>query len=187
MDATQTLKNSEADLLKAREDLNEMTRARDSAELGLASAQKQAENQTRRLLETEDQLKIAKKQIIDLKKKLAEAEGAKNVMEWARDEALGAKVEAQFTRTEAESSKEKAEEEAYAFGVVETQATLKAQVPRVCRLYCSQIWNKALKQVGVEASSNLWKVENVYYPLTIRETAPASSEAEVALEEVETA
>ena len=42
LDATQILKNSEADLLKAREDLKEMTRARDSAELGLASAQKQA-------------------------------------------------------------------------------------------------------------------------------------------------
>ena len=40
LDATRTLKNSEADLLKAREDLKEMTRARDSIESGLASAQK---------------------------------------------------------------------------------------------------------------------------------------------------
>ena len=44
LDATQTLKNSEADLLKAREDLKEVTRARDSTESGLASAQKQAED-----------------------------------------------------------------------------------------------------------------------------------------------
>ena len=44
LDATRTLKNSEADLLKAREDLKEMTKARDSAESGLASAQKQAED-----------------------------------------------------------------------------------------------------------------------------------------------
>ena len=58
MDATQTLKNSEADLLKVREDLKEMTRAKDSAESGLASAQKQVEDQTRRLLEVEDKLKI---------------------------------------------------------------------------------------------------------------------------------
>ena len=71
-------------------------------------------------------------------------------------------------------------------GVAKTQATLKAQVPRVCRLYCSQVWNKALKQAGIEASSDLWKVENVYYPLAIRETALASSKAEVALEKVET-
>ena len=44
LDATQTLKNSEAGLLKAREDLKEVTRARDSTESGLASAQKQAED-----------------------------------------------------------------------------------------------------------------------------------------------
>ena len=37
-----------------------MTRARDSVEVGLAGAQKQAEDQTRRLLEAEGQLKIAK-------------------------------------------------------------------------------------------------------------------------------
>ena len=54
LDATRTLKNSEADLLKAREDLKEVTRARDSAESGLASTQKQAEDQTRRLLEVEE-------------------------------------------------------------------------------------------------------------------------------------
>ena len=96
-----------------------------------------------------------------MKKKLAEAEGAKNVAEWAMDEALRAKEEAVFARAEAECSKEKAEEEAYDLGVAETQTTLKAQVPRVCRLYCSQVWNEALKQAGVEASSDLWKAEHV--------------------------
>ena len=60
-------------------------------------------------------------------------------MEWARDEALRAKTEAEFARMEAESSKEKAEEEAYDLGVAETQATLKTQIPGVCRLYCSQV------------------------------------------------
>ena len=155
LDATRTLKNSVVDLPKAREDLKEMTRARDSVESGLASAQKQVEDQTRCLLEVEDQLKIAKEKITDLKKKLAEAEGAKNVAKWARDEALRAKEEAVFARAEVKSSNEKAEEEAYNLGVAETQATFKAQVPRVCRLYCSQVWNKALKQAGVEASFDL--------------------------------
>ena len=54
LDATRTLKNSEADLLKARENLKEATRAKDSAEAGLASAQKQAEDQTRRLKEADE-------------------------------------------------------------------------------------------------------------------------------------
>ena len=69
--------------------------------------------------------------------------------------------------------------------MAETQATLKAQVPRVCRLYCSQVWNEALKQAGVEASSDLWKVENVYYPPAIREAALSSSEVRDAPEETE--
>ena len=44
-----------------------------------------------------------------------------------------------FARTEAECSKEKAEDEAYNVGVAKTEAALKAQVPGVCRLYCSQV------------------------------------------------
>ena len=55
-----------------------------------------------------------------MKKKLAEAEGAKNVTMWARDEALGTKEEAEFARTTTECSKEKAEEEAYDSGVAKT-------------------------------------------------------------------
>ena len=37
LDAARTLKNFEADLLRAREDLKEVTGARDSTESGLAS------------------------------------------------------------------------------------------------------------------------------------------------------
>ena len=40
LDATRTLKNSEADLLKVKEYLKKVIKARDSAESGLASAQK---------------------------------------------------------------------------------------------------------------------------------------------------
>ena len=60
LDATRTLKNSETNLLKAKEDLKEVTRAKDSAEAGLAGAQKQAEDQTRRMLEAEEQFQITK-------------------------------------------------------------------------------------------------------------------------------
>ena len=60
IDAARTLKKSEANLAKAREDLKEATRARDSAAASLTSAQKQAEEQTKRLLAAEEQLQIAK-------------------------------------------------------------------------------------------------------------------------------
>ena len=126
-------------------------------------------------------------QIVDLKEKLAEVEGTKNVAKWAKDKALRAKEEVVFARIEAECPKVKAEEEAYDLGVAETQATLKAQVPRVCRFYCSQVWNKAFKQAGVKASSDLWKAERVYYPPAIREDAPSNSEVRDAPEEVEAA
>ena len=108
----------------------------------------------------------------------------KDIVEWARDEVVRAKTEAEFAKIEAElakikaeTSKDKAEDEAYDAGVADTQATLKAQIPGVCRLYCSQVWNEVLKRAGVEASSDLWKAEKVYYPPAIRETASASSEA----------
>ena len=58
-----TLKNSEADLLKAREDLKEVIRARDNAESGPASAQKQVEDQIRRLLEAEGQCRLLRSRL----------------------------------------------------------------------------------------------------------------------------
>ena len=65
-------------------------------------------------------MKIAKEQITDLKKKLVRVKRAKNVAEWARDEALRAKEEAEFAKAEAGGSKEEAHEEAYDLGVDET-------------------------------------------------------------------
>ena len=152
-------------------------RERDSTLASLASAQKQAENQTKRLLEAEDQLQIAKEQIKDLSKKLAAAEHDKGVAEYARDEAVRAKQEAEFARNETEVAKETAEDDGYNAGVAETQAILKAQIPGVCRLYCSQVWEKALKQAGVDASFDLWKAENIFYPTAIRETISSNSVA----------
>ena len=87
------------------------------------------------------------------------------------------KQEVEFSRNEAEAARDKAEEEGYKTGMVETQAFLKAQIPGVCRLYCSQVWEEALKRAGVDASSDLWKAQSIFYPPAIRETASASSKA----------
>ena len=97
--------------------------------------------------------------------------------EYARDEAMRAKQEVEFARNEAEAAKETAEDEGYNAGVADTQASLKAQIPGVCRLYCSQVWEKALKRAGVDASSDLWKAENIFYPTAIREDTSTSSKA----------
>ena len=92
-----------------------------------------------------------------------------------------------FARTKAECSKEKAEEEAYDLEVAETQATLKAQVPGIYRFHCSQVWEEALKQAGVEASFDLWKVERVYYPPAIREDTTSNFKARDAPRGIEAA
>ena len=97
--------------------------------------------------------------------------------EYAHDEAVRAKQEAEFARNETEVAKETAEDDGYNVGIAETQAILKAQIPGICRLYCSQVWEEALKRAGVNASSDLWKAENIFYPTAIREATSSSSMA----------
>ena len=46
----------------------------------------------------------------------------------------------------------------------------------VCRIYCAQTWGEALNRVGVEASSELRKPENVFYPEAIRPSAPPTNQ-----------
>ena len=71
-----------------------------------------------------------------------------------------------------------AEQKGYEIGVVETEETLRAEVPMVCRIYCAQTWYEALNRAGVEASSELRRPENVFYPEAIRPSAPPSNQAE---------
>ena len=70
---------------------------------------------------------------------------------------MRAKQEAEFARDEAKVAKNTAEDMGYEAGMADTQASLKAQIPEVCRLYCSQVWEEALKRAGVDASSDLWR------------------------------
>ena len=70
-------------------------------------------------------------------------------------------------------------------GVAETKEALKAKVSRVCRNYCLQVWNEALNQAGVKASSALKKVENVYYPPAIYAPGSANSKADTPSEVTE--
>ena len=105
-----------------------------------------------------------------MKRKLEEVENARNQVEKAMKEAEKA-------REEAEKAREEAQQEGYDIGVVEIEEALMAEVSRVCRNYCLQVWNEALNQAGVEASSVLRKAENVYYPPVIRAASSSSSKA----------
>ena len=49
-------------------------------------------------------------------------------------------------------------------GVAEIEVALGVEIAEVCRFYCLQVWNEALNQAGVKASSTFKRAENVYYP-----------------------
>ena len=71
-----------------------------------------------------------------------------------------------------------AEQRGYEIGIVETEEALRAEVPAVCRIYCAKTWDEALNRAGVEASSELCKPENVFYPKAIRPSAFLPPQAE---------
>ena len=162
---------SEQDLAAAKKKLLAEEQARKSADSALEGFQKQAENQGKHLREVNTELKAALEQVVVLKKHLEETQKLREQAEKSREEAKRAKAEAEQATNEAE-------QKGYEIGVVETGETLRAEVPMVCHIYCAQTWDEALNRAGVEASSELRKAENVFYPTAIHTSAPPSSQAE---------
>ena len=64
--------------------------------------------------------------------------------------------------------------------MAETDDTIRAEVPDVCRAYCAQTWEEALNQAGIDASSKLRRSENIFFPLAIRAPGLAPNQKEVA-------
>ena len=71
----------------------------------------------------------------------------------------------------------KAKQSGYDTGVKETEDALKAQVIGVCRGYYLQVWTEALNLAWVEASSDMRKLENIFYPPALWIVAPPTSQA----------
>ncbi|XP_050290491.1 uncharacterized protein LOC126728748 [Quercus robur] len=113
----------------------------------------------------------AREQVAVLKKHLEETQKLREQAEKSREETERAKAKAEQATNEAE-------QKGYDLGVAKTEETLKVMVPMVCRIYCAQTWNEAFNRAGVEASSELRKAENVFYPTAIRASNPPSSQAE---------
>ena len=53
-------------------------------------------------------------------------------------------MQAEEDKTRAEKERDKAEQHGYDVGVAETEDTLRAEVPVVCRTYYTQTWEEAL-------------------------------------------
>ena len=91
-----------------------------------------------------------------------------------------AKAEAEKANAEAEKEKDEVEQHGYDISVVETEEAFRAEVPVVCRAYCSQIWEEALNRAGIDASSKLRRPKNVFFPPTIRAPDLAPNQKEIA-------
>ena len=97
------------------------------------SALEDAESQRKLAREANDQLTAFKEQLAALKNQLEEAQRL-------RDQAKKAKVEAEKAKAKAERKRDEAEQYGYDVGMVETEDALRAEVPAVCRAYCTQTW-----------------------------------------------
>ena len=96
-----------------------------------------------------------------LKQQLEEAKKLK-------DQAEKARMQAKEDKAKVETERDEAVQHGYDVGVAVTEDTLRVEVPAVCRAYCTQTWEEALNQAGVEASSQLRKRESIIFPLALR-------------------
>ena len=124
--------------------------------------------------EANEQLATSNEQLAALKKQLEEAKKL-------RDQAEKARVQAEEDKAKAEKERDEAEQNGYDVGVAETKDALRAKVPTVCHAYCTQTWEEALNRAGIDASSELRKFENIFFPPALqipnqKETAPPVSQ-----------
>ena len=85
-----------------------------------------------------------------------------------KDQVEKAKMQAEEDKAKVEKERDEAEQHGYDVGVAETEDALRAEVPAVCRAYCTQTWEEALNRAGIEASSELRKPENIVFPLALQ-------------------
>ena len=111
--------------------------------------------------EAKEQLAAFKEQVAALKQQLEEAKKLK-------DQAEKARMQAEEDKAKVEKERDEAEQQGYDIDVAETEDTLRAEVPAICHAYCTQTWEEALNQAGVEASSELRKPESIVFPLALR-------------------
>ena len=139
---------------KMAEQLKEAVRARDSAEVGLKTTERQFEEVRKELHYSEINLAMEKQMVTEFREELCKAREATQLLKEATE------VEKQAV---------------YALGVQETQSTLTEEFSTIARDYCDISWGKALDVAGILADSNLRWPESIYYDPDIRELSGPSS------------
>ena len=133
---------------KMAEQMKEALRARDSAETGLKTTERQFEEVRKELHYSEINLATKKQMVTELREELRKAREAAQLLKEA---------------TEAEK------QAAYDLVVQETQSRLTEEFSAVARDYCDITWGKALDVAGIPAYSNLRRPDSIYYDANIRE------------------
>ena len=121
---------------------------KDSAEAGLKTTERQAQDLRKELHYCEINLATEKQMVTELREELRKAREATQLLKEA---------------TEGEK------QAAYALGVQETQSRLTEEFFAIDRDYCDITWGKALDVVGIPADSSLRRLESIYYDSDIHE------------------
>ena len=136
------------------EEVKQALKEKASAEAGLKTTERQAEDLRKELHYCEINLAIEKQLVKDLHEELHKAKEA-----------------AQLLKEAAETEKQAA----YALGVQEIQSRLTEKFSSVARDYCDITWGKALDAAGIPTDSNLRLPESIYYDSDIRELPGSGS------------
>ena len=138
--------------MQLAEKIKAIESARQSAEVGLKTAEVQAEDQCKQLYTTQINLATEQAAVLDLKAELQKA---------------------QETLKMAQEAVKAAETAAYERRILETEARLTTEVTVVCRYYCAKTYHQALDRARVSTDSDLRRADQVYYPEDIREDPTA--------------
>ena len=136
------------------EQVKQALKDKDSAEAGLKTTERQAEDLRKELHYCEINLATEKQMVTDLREELRKAREA-----------------AQLLKEAAEAEKQAV----YALRVQETQSRLIEEFSAVAKDYYDITWGKALDAAGVPADSSLRRPESIYYDLDIRELPNSGS------------
>ena len=136
------------------EEVKQAFKEKASAEAGLKTTERQAEDLRKELYYCEINLATEKQLVKDLREVLYKAKEA-----------------AQLLKEAVETEKQAA----YALGVQETQSRLTEEFSIIASDYCDITWGKALDAAGIPADSSLRRPESIYYDSDIRELPGSGS------------
>ena len=133
------LKDKQAQMV---EQVKQALKEKASAEAGLKTTERQAEDLCKELYYCEINLAIEKQLVKDLREELHKAKEA-----------------AQLLKEAVETEKQAP----YALGVQETQSRLTEEFSTVARDYCDITWGKGLDAAGIPTNFSLQRPESIYY------------------------